>query len=210
MPGPVTAPRQETRDVAGRAGPAAVRHTRNPAYRSTGAPPVHRPSAVAGSMHGVAPTRKVTSMRPRTAAVLTAVDPATPHRLLRRAHHDRRRCAIRSTSPSPPWSSMPAPPRVAIAVGDGPVTVTEEHRYSRGKPSTAYEVQGQTLRLTESGCQDDNARCDDPVHGSGCPRPCRPRSAPRPGRSRWTVWPGTCRSPPRPGRSRAAASPVTR
>jgi DUF4097 and DUF4098 domain-containing protein YvlB len=49
---------------------------------------------------------------------------------------------------------------VAITVGDGPVTVTEEHRYSRSKPTTAHQVDGQTLRLTESGCGDDDARCD--------------------------------------------------
>ena len=49
---------------------------------------------------------------------------------------------------------------VAIAVGEGPVTVTEEHRYSSGKPRTAHEVTDRTLRLTESGCGDDNARCD--------------------------------------------------
>ena len=49
---------------------------------------------------------------------------------------------------------------VAIAVGDGPVTVTEEHRYSSGKPTTAHQVTGQTLQLSESGCGDDDARCD--------------------------------------------------
>ena len=49
---------------------------------------------------------------------------------------------------------------VAIVTGDGPVTVTEEHRYSRTKPTTAHQVDGQTLRLTESGCGDDNLRCD--------------------------------------------------
>ncbi len=49
---------------------------------------------------------------------------------------------------------------VAIVVGDGPLAVTEEHRYSSGKPRTAHEVTGQTLRLTESGCGDDDARCD--------------------------------------------------
>ena len=49
---------------------------------------------------------------------------------------------------------------VAIAIGDGPVTVTEEHRYSKTKPTTAHRVDGQTLRLTESGCGDDDARCD--------------------------------------------------
>ncbi|HEX8627341.1 MAG TPA: DUF4097 family beta strand repeat-containing protein [Catenuloplanes sp.] len=49
---------------------------------------------------------------------------------------------------------------VDIATGDGPVTVTEEHHYSRGKPSTAHRVEADTLRLTESGCGDDDARCD--------------------------------------------------
>ena len=49
---------------------------------------------------------------------------------------------------------------VAITVGDGPVTVTEEHRYSSGKPTTAHQVTGQTLQLSESGCGDDDARCD--------------------------------------------------
>ena len=49
---------------------------------------------------------------------------------------------------------------VAIVVGDGPVTVTEEHRYSSGKPTTAHQVEDQTLRLTESGCgDDDDTRC---------------------------------------------------
>jgi DUF4097 and DUF4098 domain-containing protein YvlB len=49
---------------------------------------------------------------------------------------------------------------VAIVVGDGPVTVTEEHRYGRRKPATTHQVEGQTLRLTESGCgDDDELRC---------------------------------------------------
>lgn len=50
---------------------------------------------------------------------------------------------------------------VAIVVGDGPVTVTERHRYFNTKPTTSHQVQGQTLRLTESGCgNDDDVRCD--------------------------------------------------
>jgi hypothetical protein len=49
---------------------------------------------------------------------------------------------------------------VEIVTGAGPVTVTEEHRYSRGRPTTAHGVEGATLRLTESGCGDDDARCD--------------------------------------------------
>jgi DUF4097 and DUF4098 domain-containing protein YvlB len=49
---------------------------------------------------------------------------------------------------------------VEIVTGAGPVTVTEEHRYSQGKPTTAHVVEGTTLRLTESGCGDDDVRCD--------------------------------------------------
>ncbi|WP_433731534.1 hypothetical protein ACQP2Y_22975 [Actinoplanes sp. CA-051413] len=49
---------------------------------------------------------------------------------------------------------------VEVMTGEGPVTVTEEHRYSRGRPTTAHEVAGTTLRLTESGCGDDDARCE--------------------------------------------------
>jgi hypothetical protein len=48
---------------------------------------------------------------------------------------------------------------VEIKTGSGPVTVTEEYRYSKGKPATAHQVEGATLRLTESGCADDDARC---------------------------------------------------
>lgn len=48
---------------------------------------------------------------------------------------------------------------VEITVGDGPISVTEVHRYSSDKPSTAHQVDGQALRLTESGCGDDNAHC---------------------------------------------------
>jgi hypothetical protein len=49
---------------------------------------------------------------------------------------------------------------VEIATGDGPVTVTEELRWSQGRPSTAHRVEGTTLRLTEDGCGDDDARCE--------------------------------------------------
>ena len=49
---------------------------------------------------------------------------------------------------------------VAVVVGDGPVAVTEEYRYSKSKPVTAHQVEGQTLRLTESGCGNDELRCD--------------------------------------------------
>jgi DUF4097 and DUF4098 domain-containing protein YvlB len=47
---------------------------------------------------------------------------------------------------------------VAIDVGDGPVTVTEQHHRSRGTSTTAHRVEGRTLRLTESGCGDDELR----------------------------------------------------
>ena len=49
---------------------------------------------------------------------------------------------------------------IEIKTGNGPVTVTEEYRYSKGKPATAHQVEGTTLRLTESGCGDDDARCE--------------------------------------------------
>ena len=50
---------------------------------------------------------------------------------------------------------------VMIEVGDGPVTVTEEHRYSAGRPTTAHRVEDRTLWLTETGCGGaDDDRCD--------------------------------------------------
>ena len=49
---------------------------------------------------------------------------------------------------------------IAIEVGDGPITVTEQHRYSRSKPATAHQVDGQTLRLTESGCRTAAGHCE--------------------------------------------------
>jgi hypothetical protein len=48
---------------------------------------------------------------------------------------------------------------VVIDAAEGPATVTEKHSYSDGKPVTEHRVDGQTLRLTESGCGDDNVRC---------------------------------------------------
>ena len=53
---------------------------------------------------------------------------------------------------------------VAIDAGDGPVTVTEKHRYSDAKPATAHRVDGRTLRLTESGCGKDDVRCETEFH----------------------------------------------
>jgi DUF4097 and DUF4098 domain-containing protein YvlB len=49
---------------------------------------------------------------------------------------------------------------VTIEAGDGPVSVTEKYRYADTKPSTAHKVDGNTLRLTESGCGNDNVRCE--------------------------------------------------
>jgi Putative adhesin len=49
---------------------------------------------------------------------------------------------------------------IDIIAGAGPVTVTEEYRYSKGKPTTTHRVEGKTLRLTETGCGDDDARCE--------------------------------------------------
>jgi DUF4097 and DUF4098 domain-containing protein YvlB len=49
---------------------------------------------------------------------------------------------------------------VAIEAGNGPVSVTERYRYSDAKPTTAHTVDGQTLRLTESGCGNDDVRCE--------------------------------------------------
>ena len=49
---------------------------------------------------------------------------------------------------------------VAIEAGNGPVSVTERYRYADAKPATAHQVDGQTLRLTESGCGNDEVRCE--------------------------------------------------
>src|SRR3954447_23179771 len=46
---------------------------------------------------------------------------------------------------------------IEIVTGAGPATVKETYTYSKDKPGTAHQVQGGTLRLTESGCVDDDA-----------------------------------------------------
>ncbi|MFF5075798.1 DUF4097 family beta strand repeat-containing protein [Actinoplanes sp. NPDC000266] len=53
---------------------------------------------------------------------------------------------------------------VTIETADGPVSVREEHRWSDRRPTTANTVDGQTLRLTESGCGGDDVRCDVKFH----------------------------------------------
>jgi DUF4097 and DUF4098 domain-containing protein YvlB len=50
--------------------------------------------------------------------------------------------------------------RVIVEAGDGPVTVTEIHRYDDQRPTTTHKVDGQTLTLTQTGCGDGIGRCD--------------------------------------------------
>ncbi|WP_328475247.1 DUF4097 family beta strand repeat-containing protein [Actinoplanes sp. NBC_00393] len=49
---------------------------------------------------------------------------------------------------------------ITVEAGDGPVTVTESFRYGKQRPTTAHNVANSTLTLTESGCGDDNVRCE--------------------------------------------------
>ena len=103
--------------------------------------------------------RQVTTMRRRTAAALTALAilPLTA-------------CSGPTTTTEElsyqidqPVSALVVAARAAsvtIEVGDGPVSVTEEHRYSGNKPTTTHQVEGQTLQLTETGCGDNQVRCD--------------------------------------------------
>jgi hypothetical protein len=53
---------------------------------------------------------------------------------------------------------------IVVDVGDGPAKVREVYRYAGDKPATAHRVDGKTLRLTGSGCNDDNIRCDTEFH----------------------------------------------
>lgn len=48
---------------------------------------------------------------------------------------------------------------VTVKAGEGPVQVTETHHYSKDKPRTSHQVDGSTLRLTESGCTNDELHC---------------------------------------------------
>lgn len=45
--------------------------------------------------------------------------------------------------------------RVTVEAGDGPATVTEVHRYGDQPPTTTHQVDGTTLRLTQTGCAED-------------------------------------------------------
>jgi hypothetical protein len=49
---------------------------------------------------------------------------------------------------------------VTIETGEGPVTVTEVYRYADDRPSTSHQLDGSTLTLTDTGCQNDEQRCD--------------------------------------------------
>ena len=49
---------------------------------------------------------------------------------------------------------------VTIGTGDGPVTVTEVYHYGDDKPGTSHRMDGSTLRLTDTGCRNDEVRCD--------------------------------------------------
>jgi len=49
---------------------------------------------------------------------------------------------------------------VTIDSGDGPVTVTETYRFVDDKPATSHRVDGSTLRLTDTGCRNNDVRCD--------------------------------------------------
>jgi hypothetical protein len=49
---------------------------------------------------------------------------------------------------------------VTIGTGDGPVTVKEIYRFGDDKPVTKHTVDSSTLRLTDTGCRNDEVRCD--------------------------------------------------
>ena len=49
---------------------------------------------------------------------------------------------------------------VIVEGGDGPLTVDETYHFADDKPSTSHRVDGSTLHLTESGCRNDEVRCD--------------------------------------------------
>ena len=44
---------------------------------------------------------------------------------------------------------------VTVEGGEGPVTVTEIYRYADDRPGTSHRLDGATLRLSDTGCQND-------------------------------------------------------
>jgi hypothetical protein len=49
---------------------------------------------------------------------------------------------------------------VIVETGDGPVTVTETYHFSDDKPRTSHRVDGSTLHWIDTGCRNDEVRCD--------------------------------------------------
>ena len=49
---------------------------------------------------------------------------------------------------------------VVIETGEGPVTVTETHRFGDDRPATSHQVDESTLRLADTGCRNDALRCN--------------------------------------------------
>jgi hypothetical protein len=49
---------------------------------------------------------------------------------------------------------------VNVETGDGPVTVTETYHFGDDKPSTSHRVDGSTLHWIDTGCRNDEVRCD--------------------------------------------------
>jgi hypothetical protein len=49
---------------------------------------------------------------------------------------------------------------VTVETGDGPVTVTEIYHFGDDKPSTSHRVDGSTLHWVDTGCRNDEVRCD--------------------------------------------------
>jgi hypothetical protein len=101
------------------------------------------------------PPRKVTTMRSRTAAALATIV-LLPLGACSGYLPTTDELSYQIDQPLTALVIGVQAASVAIAVGDGPVTVTEEHSHATGKPVTTHEVEGQTLRLTESGCQGGN------------------------------------------------------
>lgn len=49
---------------------------------------------------------------------------------------------------------------VSVTTGAGPVTVTEIYRYGADRPRTSHRVDGAILHLVDTGCVDDEKRCE--------------------------------------------------
>jgi DUF4097 and DUF4098 domain-containing protein YvlB len=49
---------------------------------------------------------------------------------------------------------------VSVSTGEGALAVTETYEYRNDKPRTSHQVDGATLKLTETGCADDSFGCN--------------------------------------------------